>query len=324
MNDKLKRLSDTLAFKETVDYLYLTVGLVLYAFGWVFFLLPYQLMSGGLTGLSALVFYATGFKVAYTYFLVNVALLIVALKILGWRFLARTIYGIFMLSFFVGLFQELITQSDGTLFQLLGPGETFMSIVLGGMICGSSLAIIFLNNGSTGGTDIVGMVVNKYREISIGRVLILLDVFIIGSSYFILDDWRKVVLGYVFVILENWMLDYVMNANRASVQFLIFSTHYKDIAHEIGTRVGRGITLMDAHGWYSGKEMKVLCILAKKQESVLILRIIKNIDPNAFVSIGAVSGVYGEGFDKIKMKPANPEQMKLEMKTNAGATPAGK
>ncbi len=316
MNNFVKFLRSS-ARKEVTDYLYLTTGLLLYAFGWVFFLLPYKLMSGGLTGISALVFYATGFPVAYTYFLMNVVLLAVSLKILGWRFLTRTIFGIFVLSFFVGLFQELITRPDGTLFQLLGPGETFMSIVLGGFICGFGLAIIFLHNGSTGGTDIVAAVVNKYRDISLGRVLIAFDVVIIGSSYFVLGDWRKIVLGFVFMLLENWMLDYVMNANRASVQFLIFSWRYKDIAHEIGTKVGRGITLMDGHGWYSGKEIKVLCILAKKYESVVILRIIKNLDPGAFVSIGAVNGVYGEGFDKIKIKAAQAEQMKLENKTSS-------
>ncbi len=309
-----KTIAGKVSLKEVADYLYLTLGLFLYAFGWVFFLLPYKLMSGGLTGISALVFYGTGFPVAYTYFFVNVGLLAVALKVLGLKFLTRTIYGIFLLSFFVGLLQELITLDDGELFQLLGPDELFMSIVLGGVICGTSLAIIFLHNGSTGGTDIVAAVVNKYRDITLGRVLITLDLFIIGSSYFILDDWRKVVLGFVFMFFENWVLDYVMNANRASVQFLIFSWRYKDIAHEVGTKLGRGITLIDGHGWYSGKEIKVLCILAKKQESVTLLRLIKNIDPNAFVSIGAVSGVYGEGFDKIKIKAAQTEQMKLENK----------
>ncbi len=315
--NRLKTIARSVTLKEVSDYFYLTFGLFLYAFGWVFFLLPYQLMSGGLTGVSALVFYATGFPVAYTYFILNVILLAIALKILGLRFLTRTIYGIFLLSFFVGLLQELITRDDGTLFQLLGPDELFMSIVLGGLICGFGLAVIFLHNGSTGGTDIVAAAINKYREISLGRVLLTLDVFIIGSSYFILGDWRKVVLGYVFMMLENWVLDYVMNANRASVQFLIFSKKHKDIAHEIGTTVQRGITLIDAHGWYSGQEMKVLCILAKKNESVTILRLIKNIDPNAFVSIGAVSGVYGEGFDKIKIKAAQEERKKLENKAGS-------
>ncbi len=273
------------------------------------FLLPNSLMSGGLTGICALIYYATNIMPAYSYFVINMLLLVIALKVLGWKFLTRTIYGIFMLSFFMGLLQKIITLNDGTLFQLLGPNELFMSITIGGLICGAALAIIFLQGGSTGGTDIIAATVNKYREISLGRIFIATDFFIIGSSYFVLDDWRKVVLGYIFAVLESVVLDYVMRANRASVQFFIFSRHYEEIAQTIATTVGRGITIIDGHGWYSGQNMKVLCILARKQEATTILRIIKKIDANAFVSIGAVRGVYGEGFDPIKIKVSSKEKL---------------
>ncbi len=306
MPSTVSSLSRREVLRTIADYLYLTLGLFLYAVGWVFFLLPYSLMSGGLTGICSLIFYATGFQPSWSYFIVNVLLLSGALKILGLKFLTRTIFGMIMLSSFAYIIQTLLTQDDGTLYQLLGPNEVFMSIALGGLVCGTALAIIFLHNGSTGGTDIIAASINKYRDISLGRVFIVLDLTIIGSSVLVLHDWRTMVLGYCFAILENVVLDYVMTANQASVQFFIFSKRYKDIAHEIGTSVQRGITILDGHGWYSGQEVKVLCILARKRESVLILRIIKAIDPNAFVSIGTVSGVYGEGFDKIKLKPQAP------------------
>ena len=294
----------------TVDYLLITIGLALYAFGWGFFLLPYKMVSGGVTGVAALVFYATGLQISYTYFVINFLLLIVALKVLGLRFMMKTIYAIFTLSLMLEIAQAAVTYPDGTMYQMLGPQEDFMSMILGAIFSGIALAIVFMRNGSTGGTDIVAACVNKYREISLGRVLILDDLGIILSSYTIFEDWRKIVFGLVLMVLENFTLDYFMTARMQSVQFLIFSKKSKEIAHDIATKMQRGITILDGHRWYSGNEMQVLCILAKKREQISMLRIIKRIDPNAFVSVGAVKGVYGEGFDqiKVKVKPHNTEQ----------------
>ena len=294
----------------TVDYMLITIGLALYAFGWGFFLLPYKMVSGGVTGVAALVFYATGLQISYTYFVINFVLLIVALKVLGLRFMMKTIYAIFTLSLMLEIAQAAVTYPDGTMYQMLGPQEDFMSMILGAIFSGIALAIVFMRNGSTGGTDIVAACVNKYREISLGRVLIFVDLGIILSSYTIFEDWRKIVFGLVLMVLENFTLDYFMTARMQSVQFLIFSKKSKEIAHDIATKMQRGITILDGHGWYSGNEMQVLCILAKKREQISMLRIIKRIDPNAFVSVGAVKGVYGEGFDqiKVKVKPHNTEQ----------------
>ena len=294
----------------TVDYLLITIGLALYAFGWGFFLLPYKMVSGGVTGVAALVFYATRLQISYTYFVINFVLLIVALKVLGLRFMMKTIYAIFTLSLMLEIAQAAVTYPDGTMYQMLGPQEDFMSMILGAIFSGIALAIVFMRNGSTGGTDIVAACVNKYRDISLGRVLIFVDLGIILSSYTIFEDWRKIVFGLVLMVLENFTLDYFMTARMQSVQFLIFSKKSKEIAHDIATKMQRGITILDGHGWYSGNEMQVLCILAKKREQISMLRIIKRIDPNAFVSVGAVKGVYGEGFDqiKVKVKPHNTEQ----------------
>ncbi len=154
----------------------------------------------------------------------------------------------------------------------------------------------------TGGTDIVAAVVNKYHNISLGRVLIFVDLLIIGSTIPIFGDWRKVVFGLATMVIENYVLDRVMNARRESVQFMIFSEKYQEIANAIGTEMNHGVTILDGHGWYTGKKVKVLCILAKKRESVYIFRLIKMIDPNAFVSQSNVIGVFGEGFDPIKVK----------------------
>lgn len=289
-------------WNEVKDYLLITLGLFLYTFGWTVFLLPYQIVTGGVTGIAAIVFYATKIPIVYTYFAINVCLLVVALKILGFKFMVKTVYAILMLSFMLWMAQKLMTNPDGTMYQVLGRGQDFMSLIIGCTFTGSALAIVFLNNGSTGGTDIVAAVVNKYHNISLGRVLVYVDLLIIGSSYPIFQDWRKIVFGLCTMVIENFVLDYVMNARRESVQFMIFTKKYQDIANAIGTEMGHGVTLLDGHGWYTGQQMKVLCILAKKRESTEIFRLIKMIDPNAFVSQSSVIGVYGEGFDEMRVK----------------------
>ena len=293
---------------EVKDYFNITLGLMLYTFGFTVFLLPYEIVTGGIAGIGAIVFYATKFPVQYTFFIINAVLILAALKILGWRFLMKTIYATFMLTFLLEVAQDIVVMPDGTFYKLLGDGNDFMSLVIGCMLTGTALAIVFLNNGSTGGTDIVAAVVNKYHNISLGKVLILVDLCIINSCVFI-DTFgsfdvraQKVVFGLCTMFIECTMLDFVMNWQRQSVQFMIFSKHHNEIAEAIAKTTDHSLTILDGHGWYSGKEMKVICLLAKKNESPIIFRLIKTIDPTAFVSQSSVIGVYGEGFDQIKVR----------------------
>ena len=293
---------------EVKDYFNITLGLMLYTFGFTVFLLPYEIVTGGIAGIGAIVFYATKFPVQYTFFIINAVLILAALKILGWRFLMKTIYATFMLTFLLEVAQDIVVMPDGSFYKLLGDGNDFMSLVIGCMLTGTALAIVFLNNGSTGGTDIVAAVVNKYHNISLGKVLILVDLCIINSCLFI-DTFgsfdvraQKVVFGLCTMFIECTMLDFVMSWQRQSVQFMIFSKHHNEIAEAIAKTTDHSLTILDGHGWYSGKEMKVICLLAKKNESPIIFRLIKTIDPTAFVSQSSVIGVYGEGFDQIKVR----------------------
>ena len=292
---------------EAKDYIGITFGLIMYAFGFTFFLMPYEIVTGGVAGIAAITQYATDIPNQYTYFLVNAALLLVGLKILGWKFLMKTIYAILVLTFLLGLMKEFVPRNEaGEMVKILGEGQDFMSLIIGCMLTGSAMGLIFVNNGSTGGSDIIAASVNKYYNMSLGMVLVFVDFVVIGSCLFIpqfgtmLERLYMVVFGFCTMIIENFMLDYVYNRQRSSVQFLIFSEKWKEIADEIGTKMEHGVTILDGHGWYTGQKRNVLCILAKKNESPAIFRIIKNIDPRAFVSQSAVIGVYGEGFDQIK------------------------
>ncbi|MCD8291335.1 MAG: YitT family protein [Prevotella sp.] len=301
-------ISNRILINEVKDYLFITLGLLLYTFGWTVFLLPYEIVTGGVTGLSAIIFYATKIPIEYSYFVINLALLIVALKVLGLKFMTKTIYAIIALSIMLWAAQKVVTDSEGHFIQLLGEGQEFMSVIIGCVITGTGLATVFLHNGSTGGTDIVAAVINKYHNFSLGQVLIGVDLLIIGSCLFIpvfgdtIQRCHKIVFGLCTMGIECFTLDYVMNVRRTSVQFLIFSKKYQEIAYAIGTEMERGITILDGHGWYTGSPVKVLCIIVMKSESVQIFRLIKMIDPNAFVSQSSVIGTYGEGFDAIKVK----------------------
>ncbi len=293
--------------RETRDYFNITLGLMLYTFGFTVFLLPYEIVTGGIAGIGAIVFYATKFPVQWTFFIINAVLIVAALKELGLKFLAKTIYATIAVTIMLDLAQKIVEMPDGTFYKLMGEGNDFMSLIIGCMLTGTALAIVFLSNGSTGGTDIIAAVVNKYYNVSLGKGLIMVDLVIIGSCLAI-DSFgpfpvrcQKVVFGLCTMFIECNMLDFVMSWQRQSVQFMIFSKHHQEIANAIAKQTDHTMTILDGHGWFSGHPMKVICLMAKKRESPIIFRIIKSIDPKAFVSQSSVQGVFGEGFDPIKV-----------------------
>lgn len=309
-----------IVWNEFKDYFFITLGLVMYTISFTVFLMPYEIVAGGVTGLSAIIYYATGFHLENTYIIINGLLLIVALKILGFKFLMKTIYAIFTLYFLLKFAQDILPkQPNGLPFKLMGEGQEFMSMIIGCTITGIALATVFSNNGSTGGTDVIAASVNKINSrISLGTVLFAADFCIIGSCMFFpqfgdyIDRAHKVTFGFCVMAMENYVLDYVMNRRRQSVQFMIFSRKWQEIANAIGTQMNHGVTILDGHGWYTGHDMKVLCILAKKNESINMFRLIKMIDPNAFVSQSSVIGVYGEGFEEMKVKVKEMKEVKSE------------
>ncbi len=288
--------------RELKDYVFITIGLISYSLAWAAFLIPYQITTGGTTGIGAIIYYATGFPIQWSYFLINAVLMTFAIKILGPKFSIKTTYAIIMLTFFLWLFQKWVNGPDGIPPQILGPGQDFMACLIGAAMCGFGLGIVFNSNGSTGGTDIIAAIINKYRDVTLGRMIMACDVIIISSCYFIFQDWRRVIFGFVTLFVIGFVLDYVVNSARQSVQFLIFSKEYEKIADHIAKDTHRGVTVLNGTGWYSKKDVKVLVVLAYKRQSVEIFRLVKDIDPNAFISQSSVIGVYGEGFDKIKVK----------------------
>lgn len=288
--------------RELKDYVAITLGIICYSFGWVAFMLPYQISTGGVTGISALIYYITGIEIQVSYFVINAIFMVFALKILGPKFCLKTLYAIPVLTFFLWLFQFIMKDDAGNLPLLLGPGQEFMACVVGASLLGFGIGFVFIYNGSTGGTDILAWIVNKYKDVSLGRLVMYGDIIIISSCYFVFHDWKRVLFGFCVLFVMSVVIDYVVNSNRQSVQFLIFSKKHEEIAEVITRELHRGVTLLDGTGWYSKQSIKVVVVLAKKNQSTDIFRMVRDIDENAFISQSNVVGVYGEGFDKIKVK----------------------
>ncbi len=276
------------------DYLFIIIGTFSYALGWQGFLIPNELTTGAVTGLASIIYYAFGYPpIDLTYAVVNVVLLAIALKILGKRFFLRTVIGVFFCWFFLHILP--IWLPNGLI-----NSDTFMAAVIGGLLCGTGLGVVFISNGSTGGTDIIAAIVNKYRNVSFGQMLLYIDILIISSSYFVFHDIERVIYGYIIMFITTYVCDLVINGVRASVQMLIFSDKWEEIATQINKEINRGVTVLDGMGWYTKQPKKVLVVLAKRHESNTIQRLIKSIDPTAFISQSSVLGVYGQGFDSIK------------------------
>jgi uncharacterized membrane-anchored protein YitT (DUF2179 family) len=281
--------------KELRDYLMITIAMVSYCIGWNVFLLPNNITTGGVPGISSVVYWGTGIPVQVTYFVINAFLLIAALKILGWKFCVKTIYAVVVLTSLTALARHNLADTH------LLSDQPFMASIIGAIFCGSGVGLGLANNGSTGGTDIVAAIVNKYRDISLGRVIMLCDIVIITSSYLVLHNWEQVIYGYVVLMVTAFCIDQVVNSMRRSVQFFIISDKYREIASRIAVYPHRGATVIEAHGFYTGHQVKMLFIMAKRRESNTIFQIINDIDPRAFVTQTNVIGVYGEGFDKFKV-----------------------
>ena len=292
---------------EIKNYFMITLGLTLYAFTWKFFMAPFQFVTGGITGVSGIVEYTTGIPMQYTYFAINIVLIIVAIQQLGWRFCVKTVFAIIVMTLMLEFF-DFLFKTCPTAYEILGPDKQLEACIVGSIFIGMAIAFCFLSNGSTGGVDIIAAIVNKYKDISFGRAMLYVDSCIILSSFFIIPSEsismsvQKIFYGFINLVIVNVSLDYMVNSNRQAVQFFIFSSKYDEIAYYITRRLKRGVTLLDSIGYYSGKEGKVVTTIARANQANQLLSAIKQIDPNALVSQSKVMAVYGLGFDRIKAK----------------------
>lgn len=292
-------LDKTKLLRTVKDDLFITFGMALYAFGFCGFILPEKVVIGGLAGIGSIIYFTLGVPVAITNYALNLILLAFAYRIVGKNFVIGTIFGATMISLFIGILQPLLANGF--------THEPFMNVVIGGLCGGLGVGIAYTHNGSSGGTDIVAAMVSKKTNVTVGRTMLFTDCIIISSSYFIFHQIDKVVYGFVMLIVASYVADMVINTNRQAVQFTIFSQKWQEIATAINNEAHRGCTVLSGMGWYSKHEVKVLLVMCRKIESVTISRIIKMIDPDAFITQANVNGVYGKGFDELKVKMKAPD-----------------
>lgn len=284
-------------FRNLRDGIIITIAMLMGAVGLNLFLLPHEIVTGGITGIASIVFWGTGIKVQHTYFFLNALLLLGALRVLGWRFCAKTIYSVIVFTVATSLLQTYVTPT----FHLLAD-QKFMACIVGGVFMGTSVGLGLSVGGSTGGSDVVAAMVHKYRDVSMGRIILFCDLAVITSSYVVLNDWEKVLYGYVLLFIMSFCVDYVFNSLRQSVQFFIISDKYQEIGEAINKIADRGCSTLNGNGFYSKKEIKVIFCIAKMSESSLIFDLVDEIDPEAFVAQSAIIGAFGRGFDRVRVR----------------------
>lgn len=283
------------------DYFFIILGLAMYAFGFTAFIFPEKIVIGGMAGFSTVIYFLTeraigyGIPVAVTSYACNLLLLAMAFRSVGRQFVLRTIFGATVLSLGIGVLQPLFNAP-------LIAGETFMSAIMGAILMGLGIGLVFVHNGSSGGTDIIAAMVAKKSNVTIGRMMLYVDMCIISSSFLLFGQIDKVVYGFVVLVIMSYVCDLVILTNRQAVQFTIISRRWDEIAAAINNDAHRGCTVLDGTGWYTRQPVKILLVFCRKIETVTVFRIIKSIDPDAFISQGNVNGVYGRGFDSIKVK----------------------
>lgn len=296
------------------EYTLITLGVTMYVMGWIIFLIPNNMIGGGVTGLGSIIQYATNgvIKIGYTYFVVNAGLLVAALFTLGRSFGAKSIYAILLTSVLLNVAQGIF---PGELIQTLAlDNGKLMCTIMGGIMVGIGIGMSMSQGGSTGGTDIIALIVNKYRNVSPGRMILILDAVIILSSLLVpsymadgtLMAWpdkiTTVVYGFILITIVSTVLDLYLTGSRQSVQIFVLSPKYAEIADAITNDLHRGVTVFNGKGWYTKHDTEVVMVITRRSDLNVFLKYINAIDPNAFISVSSVTGVYGKGFDKFKSR----------------------
>lgn len=299
----------------TRDYFVIVFGILVYAFGFSAFIFPEKVVIGGVSGVGTLVYFATleifgwGIPVAATQYVCNILLLAMAYKTVGKTFVLRTIFGATVISLFIGILVPLFPQP-------LIEGQKFMNVIIGGICCGVGIGLVFTHNGSTGGTDIIAAMVAKKTNTTIGRTMLYVDMTIISSSYLLFHEIDTIIYGYIILFLTAYITDLIINTNRQAVQFTIISQNWKEIATAVTQEAHRGCTVINGEGWYSHHEIKLLIVMCRKIEAVTIFRIVKSVDEHAFITQTNVNGVYGLGFDTVKLKVKPEDHHSVDQKNS--------
>jgi uncharacterized membrane-anchored protein YitT (DUF2179 family) len=302
---KLSKPTFNSVYTWVKDLLLITIGIAIYAFAWTGIINPADGMGGGATGFARLVCELTGgidgggIPIGVTFFIFNAVFLIICVLLLGAKFGIKTIYAILMTSVLMTLFEGIIPREG--IFPELAQ-DPLLSSVLGGIVMGIGVASCLLMGGSTGGSDLIAMIVTRYLNLSYSQVVVFVDVFIIGASYFVFGGNIMITIyGFLTTAVFGYASNLVLSGDKQSLQIFVFSKEYDKIADVVSNTLERGVTLLNGTGYYSKQDVKIVMIVCRKNELGMMMRAIKGVDSKAFISVANVMGVYGEGFDKYKI-----------------------
>ena len=290
------------------DWAAIIAGIAIYAIGFTVFILPHHIVIGGMAGFSTLIYYATGglLPVAVVMYGTNIILLVCGYKYLGKGFVLRTIFGTTMLSMLIGMVEGYFTSHPPLV------TSTPMSVMMGGVLLGLGIGIYYSHHGTTGGTDIVAAIMAHKTDVSMGRVMMIIDVTIVALSFFLPFDGdmeariqartETIIFGLLAIVLYSWLADKYIAQEKQTIQFIILSEKWDEMAYRITHETGRGATDWDAQGYWTGNEKKMMLVWCRQVDTYNICRIAHEVDPTAYVTTSTVRSVYGNGFDRLKIK----------------------
>lgn len=296
----MKAPSAQSVLKSVKEYVLMTFGMFIYAFAWIGCVIPAEGTGGGAAGLArtlcALTEQLSGLSIQLgtMSFIINAILLVIAGFIVGWNFGVKSVFCIIMIALGMNFWESVLPAGD-----ILQLNNALLSIILGGILSGVGVAVAFSQGGSTGGVDIVWMIINKYRTISYGKTVLCSDFIIIGSSMLVGFHINTVIYGYVMTAVFSYTVDMIMSGNQQSNQLFIITHDYEKMATAVSAYIHRGVTLIDSEGWYTKEHSKIVMIVCRKRESTAVLKFVRTVDPNAFITVGSVMGVYGKGFEAL-------------------------
>jgi uncharacterized membrane-anchored protein YitT (DUF2179 family) len=305
------------------DYVYIIAGMAIFAVGFTALILPHHIVVGGMAGFATLVFFASGehLPVGFTMLTVNFLMLACGYRVLGRSFVVRTIFGATLLSLMIGAIEDYFTSNPPIIV------DPTMSVMMGAVICGVGIGVYYSHDGSSGGTDIVAALLDKAHRISVGRTMIYVDVTIVALSFFLPfeGDWNArvqarvpvMLYGWASIVIYSYIADRIVNAPRRANQFLIISSKWEEIAHAVAHEARRGVTKLQAEGYWTGQDRMLLMVWCRQSDAARIYDIVRRIDTEALVIQSEARSLYGEGFDPLTAKIDKSRNQKVKKHTDA-------
>ncbi len=302
---KLEKFKMTV-WKTLWSYLSIAIGITLYVIAWTIFLIPNHIVGGGVVGVASIVYIITGIPVGITNFVINAVLFCFGFYFLGKKFAINNIYGIVVTSLIFLLMQQILVIQDIPALVKLGNAakgglDPAICSILGGVVSGIGIGIVLSNGGNSGGSDVIALILNKYYNVSLGTVIMIVDAVVICSSIIIPgNDITEIIYGFLMLVTFTFSIDYIIDGRKQTYKILVFSKKNTEIADLIGNKIKRGVTFLKATGWYSKQDTDILMVVVHKSEKVQIMHYIKTIDPEAFMTVEKTEGVFGKNFDALK------------------------